>query len=606
MADLVALTKQMLLRIAGVNGPAFATTEDTQEFKNKIIDYNQNSLIDFPTGTGGAPIGNYVTTDTAQTITGTKTFANGALRVQDSLGVAFNIPASAVVSAANYIIYKEASGRIKSKNGLTGDTFANTSTTPTSSETTALFNNTLANLQSTGGLVVVKAASTPYKFNGNFNVGKPDKSLPNTPIMLLGEGRDATILQFDSAAVTGNLLQLFCKATVRGLSLDLNSKAAHGLHCNTGTDVITIQDCAFYNSTQDIMCWTGSPLKAERFYNNFFGPCINQDQSATGVTDYSIFSGNVFDKRASAANSGSSKTYGGTNNLIFVGNTILRAAPAAGNNYQGFGVSVEGWGFTGGYHRVVIANNTIENGAILVGSQQVLPTVSTFDQIVVTNNALTGGEIRIDGGNGNVAPNNELTNVILTGNTVSKAKWGGIMITNVQGPTNVTNNVLTDNNQSALAANDRSNIGIKYSNDVNIANNIINMKDVTTNVNPAGIWTNVLVNGLIHDNKIVNATSNPGYSTQFGGGNTNVQMWDNEGYRTNNEGVNTVTASGTTYTISHGLAVTPTHVLCSASNNVGAPLKVQNFTATTFDVVYNSTPSGTINQYWYAAKRTGF
>lgn len=605
MADLVALTKQMLLKIAGVNGPAFADTESAQEFKNKTIDFLQNTATNFPNTGGGTPT-NPVTLDTAQTITGAKTFSNGALKVVDSVGASFVIPASVIVSAANYIIYREASGRIKARNGLTGLTDFNTSTAPTSAETTTLINGALTNIQTTGGLVLLKSSATPYKINGNINIGKSDNSLPNVPITLLGEGREATTIQFDSAATSANMLMIRCKGTIRGLGVDLNSKGLHGIHCNAPVDVYTVQDCALYNSTLDIMMWSGSPCKAERIYNNFFGSCINSDQCAGGITDYSIVTGNVFDKRVNAGGSGSSKTYGGASNIIFTDNVVLRAPMAAGNNYQGFGISIEGW--NSNYKRVLIANNTFENGAVLVGGQNVAP--ATWDQVVVSNNILNGGEIRIDGGNGSVAPNNELKNVILDGNQVFNAKWGGLMITNVQGPTNIINNIVGDNNQAGADSVDRSNIAIKYSNDINIANNIINMKSTATNVNRAGIWADHLVNGLIHDNKIINATAFSGYSTEFGGNNTNVQMWDNDGFKTNNEGVFTTTASGATYTISHGLGnairtVIPIVVLASASNNGGQPLKVQNFTTTTFDVVYNSAPTGTINIYWYASKRTG-
>jgi hypothetical protein len=227
----------------------------------------------------------------------------------------------------------------------------------------------------------------------------------------------------------------------------------------------------------------------------------------------------------------------------------------------------------------------------------------------IHHNNVEGGEIRVDGGFGNQAPNNELTRVNIDHNIVWKPWWGCIMLSNVQGPTTIHGNTLGDSNQSGgTSSQDRANISIQYSNNVDVSDNTFNMLDTATGHNIWGLWSNHWVNGWVHGNSGVNNTANEWFSTQFGGNNTNINVYDNPIWPTVTRGRLDFTGDGTTTTktITHGAKgiLTNPQFISLVSNQNNNPLSVSTTTATTIDAKFATAPpaSTSVSIYWSVGK----
>jgi len=84
------------------------------------------------------------------------------------------------------------------------------------------------------------------------------------------------------------------------------------------------------------------------------------------------------------------------------------------------------------------------------------------------------------------------------------------------------------------------------------------------------------------------------------GTNTNVVFRRNRGYTTENSGVATIPAGSTRVTVSHGLAKTPSKFQITPLGQPPGKLWVENITSTSFDIVTDTAPASDLNVSWYA------
>ncbi len=89
-----------------------------------------------------------------------------------------------LIPSPSYIIYIDPSGgSVRARNWNTGTTDYSTNSAPANSaDTTTLFNNVFAALQSTGGLALLTTGT--YVINDTINVGRSDGTLSGTSVNL--------------------------------------------------------------------------------------------------------------------------------------------------------------------------------------------------------------------------------------------------------------------------------------------------------------------------------------------------------------------------------------------------------------------------------------
>jgi hypothetical protein len=526
-----------------------------------------------------------------------------------------------LVTCASYIIYVDPSdGSVNARNGITGTIDYKTNSAPANStDTTTLFNNVFTVLQSTGGLVFLTKGS--FVINGSINVGKSDGTLPGANIVIVGEGMDNTIVQFDADAFTPGdaMFHARCNATFEKFTVDGNGKSSGLILCDSASYLIT-EGMHFLNNSArlDLQTFATHTKPAQGCLGQITRDCWFDktsigDQCAVGVVDFAIIEGNYFDKRqAGAGTNGSLKgstLTAGSGSEIIICNNVFYCVPS--NDWPG--LSIEPWGST--YNSVLIDGNILVDCRISIGgigdwTQEPGGENTLFKKIVIANNILQGHSIWVNGPSTTPkTTTGNITNVLIANNQISNSYWMGILVAHITGPTTITNNIIKDSNfiQTDPAFNGL--IYVETSDQMDIINNICQMTVSTKSKSPFGIKYNSCSNLRVFGNKIINNTANPSIddSELAAGPNINITMWDNQGYVTNAEGasIHDGTGSATTFTISHGLDTIPTIVTHSTNQDIHS--YISSITSTNFTVTFLSAPeagTGNVSIYWRASKRT--
>lgn len=584
----------------GITGPDFLDTNSIQQIKNKTINYNLNTILN--TSSLG-PAANYVTTDTTQSIQGTKTLNATKLLVKDVNDVATVIPDSAIVKFPSYTIYQQDDGRVKALNGITGDiTYGSNSAPATATETTALFNNVFTALAQTGGLVSLKRGT--YDLNNQIFMGSA--SFPNARTYLVGDHPDLSILRYQGTTINAQIIvKMKAHGTVSNIGFNWNHKGQNGVGTDDSPVYGVVEFCHFYDGKGTPVVFNGG-AKGEIVRYNWFGPTDGLDAHASATTDYSLVEGNYIDRRTGGNISGPDLTYGGGKRIIIRKNVIQRAPTYSGHPNDGTAISVEGW-HSPGNSDIIIDDNDIEYGKIYVGGQFLTPPpTSTFDRLTIAHNNLTGGNITVDSGT-NATPSNEVTNVNIINNVLRDSFFGGIMGVDIQGPMKISGNIIRDTNTLLGTGADRGGIYLKRCSNADVYRNIIHMVTTTTNASPYGIGYDGCSNCRIFKNRIINTNGNLTIKpTTFAGSNTNIEIWNNEGYKNYGEGANTFNGTGsqTAFVINHGLDITPVVVFVSTNQLIDK--QVDTIGGTSFTVTFASAPSSGTNNvviYWRAYKK---
>jgi hypothetical protein len=506
---------------------------------------------------------------------------------------------------ASYMIYQDSSGRVYALNGVTGAITQTASAPATSAQTTALFNSVFTALQTIGGLVFVRKGDFgPYIINNNVNVGISSSPLVN--IIVIAEGWDNTTVQFDASATAAAMFILNCNASVERMTLDGAGKSLQQITCSTPS-YINVERVHFKNAGGGITLQTftdnaGTGCKGQTVKNCWFDKNSTWDQCAIGVVEYALIDGCRFDKRtagsgANGSTLGSSITSGAGNNIQLVNNKFFRNAAD-----QSPCISLEPYGWA--YDRIVIGHNTFENGKTIIGGTGDWTAggnlqSTTYRNVVIEGNEGNGHIMIVQGPN--IALAGQIQDVIMAKNALSLSDTQDIFLNHVQGPISLNGNSLRDSNTGAHAGGGNGLIVVDTCNTVEVSDNILHM--VTTNTDNAIKYQ--FVAGLrFHNNNILvsNGNTGTGIVNPGSGSNTNIQIWDNEGYITNNNGAATITGNGSTtaFNIAHGLAVTPIVAFAQSDSYCFVSAKDGTNITVTFPV---APTSGSHTVYWRAEKR---
>ncbi|MEN6293606.1 MAG: hypothetical protein ABFD07_16525 [Methanobacterium sp.] len=172
--------------------------------------------------------------------------------------------------------------------------------------------------------------------------------------------------------------------------------------------------------------------------------------------------------------------------------------------------------------------------------------------------------------------------------------------------------IIIKNNKSSGAFN------LYYCGDAVISDNIINSSGNGIRIYST-IGTNKIKNNIItasvkaiyldfhtgdsaNSNLIMITNNDLNASTQIYNKNnnyTNVIIAENRGYATENTGTATITASGTSVVVNHGLATTPTNVIVTPRGNLGS-VWADTFTLTQFTIHCSSAPASDTVVGWSA------
>jgi len=213
----------------------------------------------------------------------------------------------------------------------------------------------------------------------------------------------------------------------------------------------------------------------------------------------------------------------------------------------------------------------IASGNKLIFSGATIPGIGIFNAKIATDNLIQQAAIGIsvDYKRGAIIANNNISKCTAYGIEIKRSNFS----------------LVNANNMNAVTT------GIRID---RAANNSVLGNVVTSSGNGivelAGVGYTT-ANNSIKDNILTSCTTK---ITKLG---TTTMVEDNIGYRTENFGSSTITA--TTYVrVTHGLATTPTCVLVTLTTSIDRVLNVNVTTATYFDVRINA--SGTANFYWFA------
>jgi hypothetical protein len=472
-------------------------------------------------------------------------------------------------SSPSHIVYIDPSdaNKIKAKNGMTGKIeFSDTNSRIT-------LNNVLKVLSTTGGQVFLKKGT--YIMDAAISVGAP--SYASKHVILKGESRGSTIIQFDSAAAPADIIVPWCNFSIDSITLDGNQRARHLLA--TGEPIyVSVNNCHFKNSTM-ISFWTGS-VKGEWVTNNYFDNTDYHDQHASGALDFALIENNYFDRRAIKTQPSSCLTFGGTRNIVVRGNVFDRP-----EKYIVHGISLEAFGTD--YRNVIIDGNVVVNGTISISTD----LVTKFSNINIVNNVLDGGQIRIYA-QSTTDYTGLLSGINIMNNNITNARQAGIILVSIDGAVILKNNQIRNSNKDYSSITfDKGLISISHAKNIEISGNILSMTDTTQYANPFGIKFEYCTNMRCFDNTFNNLTTNP--TVQFSGTNTNFRVWDNDGYATNNEGMAVFSGNryNTDFTISHGLAVIPDQIqVTPCSNDAKGIYYVSQRNLNSFTIRYASPP----------------
>jgi hypothetical protein len=508
-----------------------------------------------------------------------------------------------------YIIYIDPNTNVvKAKKMSDGSVTSTASAPATEVDTTTLFNRIFTNLQSVGGLIY--ATRGHYNLSGSLNIGKPDSTLSNTPITLVGDGMDATVFKFSSTATTTKMINVYCNATIRGFTVDGNGRSAGLVGCNSAS-YIMIDQIKFQNNASGInlQIYTpnaGTGCKGQIVRNCSFDKTDSSDQCAVGIVEYALIDGCVFDKRtagsgANGSTLGSCLTSGSGNHIKVTNCTFYRVDGSTSPC-----ISIEPFGWA--YEQLDIIGNTFKNGITIIGGTGDWTSggnsqSTTYRTVNIIGNAGNRHTIKINGPE--TALGGHIQDVNIVANNLKDGNVMDISLYHVQGPTLIAANTLRDSNMNNIAGGiENGLIWIDTANDTEIYGNVLQLTAKRTD--------NVLkyfgIDGLrFYNNKILvqNGANGTGIINPISG--TNVSAWDNEGYLTNNEGSSNFRGNGstTTFTVNHGMNSTPTVVTADATVSIAK--KICNIGSSSFDVVFVSAPPlGSFTVYWRASRRSGF
>lgn len=605
MPDFITLTKARLLKLLGHTGPEFLDLESTQEIKHKTLDFDLNTFLNLPGGVNDVFPG-YVSTNTIQSLTGQKTFSSPTkLMINDVNDVPSALPDSTIIKFPSYMFFYDSTGRLCYLNGTSGATTSATSNPTTSTETTSMFNTVLTAMAATGGILYLKGGL--YSLTSERAIGSQVTN-PNAFIAVIGEGWDNTIIKHDPLATPFTMLRWWCHGLASDFTIDGSGVSGGQLYHGSPTRN-WVTRVHFMNAGSGGVGLHTFTTKGIVATNNWFDKTGLQDQMAVGSTDYALVLNNWFDKTVAGTNGsvfGSSLTTGGISNYVVMGNVFRRTPSDIGAAW--FTVEPR----TSTYNRIVFANNDIEGGTILFGGSNWTTGgfgPSTYNQMEIIGNTITNGRINFEGASGDPVTGS-LQNIIIVRNIMKNSGWSLISLKKVTGPTIIQDNIFKDSNSSNGTGGDRGLIYLESCNNLKIANNIFQLTDNSTaNTSTYATRSSGGVAGLqYHDNYIINPISRPVLVLEtFNGANSNVTVWDNEGYKTSNEGVATFNGTGsqTDFVINHGLAITPTVVIVTPNQVFNR--SVGSIGGTSFTVSFSTAPaSGTNNViiYWKAYKKT--
>ena len=533
---------------------------------------------------------------------------NGSVTDLDALGTTGG---GTVILSPTYMIYIDGAGRVNALNGITNVIDYSTASAPaTITQTTSVFQNVFTALQSTGGLVFIKRGT--YIVNASLRMGTTSSPSDNT--IVAGEGYDATILQHDSGTAAFHLLRPKANFIIRNLTLD-GQGVSGDLILASDPSYGQVIECHFLNGgSNGVECHTyaGGPGPGNNgilIDSNWFDKTGLQDQVAIGSSEYAVVANNFFDKRVagtSGSTSGSCLTAGGATDYLIAHNVFKRLTTDIGAAFLTIEPRLTN------YERIVIDGNTIVGGTVLIGGSNWSTGgfgASTYRNVTFCNNVIRYGRLSIQGDPTNDPGAGSIQQVNIVNNIWSDSYWSDVDLRQVSGPLIFADNQIRDSNKSDGTGGDRGLVYVEDCNNIDAYGNYFHLTDNSTaNTSSHGFrifggCTNV----FFHDNKFLNPISRPTFVLDtFGGANSNVKVWDNEGYVTDVIGVTQFNGDGSTtaFNVTHGVAVTPTIV--TISTNLNNTARVSAISSTTFTVTFNTAPaSGTNNVtvYWRAAKR---
>lgn len=469
---------------------------------------------------------------------------------------------------ASYMIYKDSLGKVYAVKGDTGSVYHSSASSPaTATETRNLFQDVFDALKPTGGLAYVKRGL--YQFDGTSCIIGDSVTYPGTRIDFLGEGWNTILQNVKTTTPRGGsgVFEIKCHCVIQDLHFDGNYSDAAGpsatitIHMNWPA-YLYINRCRFENATSFHVYNAGASL-GEWITNNWFGENTGGDQHTEGCQEFAYIVGNLYNRQYATAHygttNGSCQTNGGSAKMIlWANNTCLKTSSSTGGSNF---ISLEA--FNHDHSHYLFTGNMLDGpGRIFVGGQIADGQHAAVDtNITISNNVINGGSVWVDSTH-EPWPNTDINYIQIVGNRIYKPDYGGIMILGVNGPAQIIGNTIVDSNQSASASTSRGGIYITKANDIEITDNLIVQKDTATNVAPQGLRLHGAITNLrAWNNRFLNTNGKTIFLLETtDGSNSNVQLWDNEGYKTNAEGCATITGNGSTtsFTIAHDLAVTPT------------------------------------------------